>query len=259
MFKLLWVIFILSSAANVVASDHECSELGFKQAFSSVNMDRVIACFVYVEENSQHEGQLSRDPDGISMYSMADLGKPVLVYQFPYAGTKGRVNDAFVLSVGGMSGDLLFVIHSMEAPSSWDSISDVYDVSVMRLQDESLVHDKKLSRFFDLGGDIVGVQGGGSYIYPYKDRGSIEKVIRSQLFEVVRSSASVKGTIKGKAFLYEGDAEPVIQDASKMYLVKGDQVAVVDAMAGWCKVIYSAKAKILTMWVQCSSVKFNEG
>ncbi|MNP37927.1 hypothetical protein D3C76_1314040 [compost metagenome] len=126
----------------------------------------------------------------------------------------------------------------------------------MRLQNKALVKDQAVSRFFDMGGDLVDAQGMPSYIYPYKDRKSVEEAIRSPIFQTVNSSNSIKGTIKEKTFLYGGDTEPAMQDPSKMYLIKGDQITVEDSMAGWCKVSYAVKTKLITMWVQCKSIVF---
>ena len=258
MVKVLSAILILASITTAAASDRECNDLGLKQAFSSINVQGVMACFLYTEAGVQQEGQLSRDPDGVSVYSISKSGKSALVYEFPYAGTKGEINDVFLLSVDDARDDMLFVIHSVETPRSWNTVSDVYDVSVIGLQDGALVQDRKLSRFFDLGGDLVDAQGAPSYIYPYKDRKSVEDAIRSPAFQAVNSSASIKGTIKEKTFLYGGGAEPTMQDPSKMYLIKGDQITVEDSMAGWCKVSYAAKTKLITMWVQCKSIVFSK-
>ncbi len=101
-------------------------------------------------------------------------------------------------------------------------------------------------------------EGRSTYLFPYKDKKSIDEVVNSPLFQVVNSSASVKGTIKEKAFLYGGDSEPVIQDPSKMYLIEGDQVTVEDSIAGLCKISYEAKTKPITMWVKCNSIIFSK-
>uniref|UniRef100_UPI00200C9B14 hypothetical protein n=1 Tax=Pseudomonas sp. MWU13-2100 TaxID=2935075 RepID=UPI00200C9B14 len=102
-----------------------------------------------------HEEKTSSDPDGVALYSVSKAEEPRLVYEFPYAWTKGKINDAFLLSEEGGHDKMLFVIHSIWTPRSWDPVSDVYDVSVIRLQDGALIRDQKLSRFFGMGGDLV--------------------------------------------------------------------------------------------------------
>ncbi|MBO0494149.1 hypothetical protein [Pseudomonas sp. Marseille-Q1929] len=72
----------------------------------------------------------------------------MLVYDLPYAGTKGVINDVFAFSVADASEKVLFVVHSVEAPMSWDAVSDIHDVAVIRAQAGRLVKDEKLSRFF---------------------------------------------------------------------------------------------------------------
>jgi hypothetical protein len=151
---------------------------------------------------------------------------------------------------------MLFVIRSIETSRLWGSVSDVYVVSVIRLQDGALIHDRKLSRFFDLGGDLVDTQGHPMYIYPYKIQKAVEDVVRSPLFYAIHSSIPIEGTIQESSFIYGGELEPDLQGLRKMYLIKGDQVIVENSMAGWCKVSYLEKAKLITKWVQCRSIVF---
>ncbi len=256
MIKFLLLILFFVSAATAVAGDRACSDIGLRQAYPSIEVRGITACFVYTKTDVQYEGQLSRDPDGISVYSISESEKPTLVYEFPYAGTEGKINDAFLLTVDGVHDEMLFVIHSIETPRSWESVSDVYDVSVIKLQGEVLIQDLKLSRFFRLGGDLVDTQGRPTYIYPYKDKKSVEETVRSPLFHAINASTPIEGTIQEKSFLYGGDSEPAMQDPSKMYLIKGDQITLEDSMAGWCKVSYAAKAKLIRMWVQCKTIDF---
>jgi hypothetical protein len=256
MVKFLLLILFGTSAIMAVARDGTCGDFGFKQAYKSIEVQGNTVCFLYTKASEQDEGQLSVDPHGISIYKMSKAEEPTLIYELPYAGTEGKINDAFLLDVDGSYGEGLFILHSVETPSSWDPVSDIYDVSVIKLQSETLVHDQKLSRFFDLGGDLVDSQGRPTYTYPYKDRKSVEEAIRSPVFHAVASSTSVEGTIKEKVFLYGGDSEPAMQDPSKKYLIEGDQVVVKDSMAGWCKVMYAGKPKPITMWTQCTAITF---
>ena len=43
---------------------------------------------------------------------------------------------------------MLFVIHRMETPRAWDPVSDIYDVSVIGLEGDTLLLDKKTYSFF---------------------------------------------------------------------------------------------------------------
>ena len=255
MFRVFSLVLVVASFTMATASERDCNELGLKQAFSPMWVQEVKACFLYTETDTQQMNQLSREPDGISVYSLSGSKKFTLVYDFPYAGTRAEIDDAFFISVDEYD-EMLFVIHRVETPSSWDAVSDLYDVGVMKLKDGALVKDQALSRFFDLGGDLVDPQGKLSFIYPYKDKKSVENAVRSPLFRTVSSSSLIRGTINEKTFLYGGDAEPAVQDPSKKYLIKGDQVSVEDSVAGWCKVSYATNAKTISMWVQCKSIVF---
>lgn len=251
MIKILFSILFISFTA-AVAGEQRCDSVGTGEAYRSIAMQEVVVCFVYAKASDLEKGQLSASPSGMYIYSISKLGKLALVHELPYAGTKGKINDAFLYHVDGV--EALFVIHSIETPRSWDPVSDVYDVTVIKLQDGALAQDPKLSRFFGMGGDFVDSHGRLTYIYPYKDRAAIEQAIRSPEFQVAASTLPVKGVIKEKTFLYEGESEPAMQ--SNMYLVSGDQVTVKDSLAGWCKVLYAAKAKPITKWMQCKMIFF---
>jgi len=259
MIKLLSIVFFSISVATAVASDRTCSDIGLEQAYRPVEIQGVTACFVYTETSPQYEGQLSRDPDGIAVYSVSKAEEPRLVYDFLYAGTKGKINDVFFLPVEGGSDKMLFVLHSIRKPGPWETVSDIYNVSVIRFQDGALIRDQKLSRFFGMGGDFVDAQERPTYIFPYKDKKSVEEAVRSPLFRVVHLSAPIEGVIREKTFLYGSDSEPSMQSPKNMYLIKGDRVTVKDTTAGWCKVLYAGKAKPITVWAQCKTINFPKG
>jgi len=261
MIKLLSIVFFSASIATAVASDRTCSDIGLEQAYHPIEIQGVTACFVYTKTSLDYEEKTSVDPDGVAVYSVSKAEEPRLVYEFPYAWTKGKINDAFLLSVGGGDEKILFVIHSIWTPRSWDPVSDVYDVSVIRLQDGALIRDQKLSRFFDMGGDFVDAQERPTYIYPYKDKEAVEEAVRSPLFRVVHLSTPIEGVIQEKTFLYDdyGGSELSLNNSKRMYLIKGDRVTVKDSTAGWCKILYAGKAKPITMWAQCKTINFPKG
>jgi len=256
MIKLI-VFFGYLLGSTAVASNDGCSGIGFRQAYNSMDVHGVKACFVYTKAAVQTEGQLSRDPDEISLYSVVSSENPKLVYEFPYAGTEGAIIDAFFLPAAGTLEEMLFVIHRMETPKSWAPVSDIYNVSVIRREGDTLLLDQKRSRFFDLGGDAVDEQGRSKYVYPYKDKRSVEAAVGLPLFHTIMADKKITGTILEKTFLYDGGSEPLLQSSSKMYLIKGDRVLVEDSMAGWCRVSYQAKVKIIVKWAQCKSINFS--
>jgi hypothetical protein len=241
-----------------ISDANKCSGIGLREAYSSMNVDRVNACIVYTKTDLQANAKLTRKPDGISLYSVIPSESPKLVYEFPYLGMEGVITDAFFLPVGEGREELLFVVHRMEIPRAWDPASDIYDVSVFRLEADTLLLDKKLTRFFHLGGDEVDKQGRTTYAYPYKDKKSVEKTVSSPLFHAILTGKVITGSIMEKAFLYEGGSEPLLQYAPNMYLIKGDKVLAEDSWGGWCKVSYQTTIKKITKWTQCKSINFSE-
>ncbi|WP_152032255.1 hypothetical protein [Pseudomonas silesiensis] len=251
------IVFGCLLGSTAIAGYEECSGIGPREAYNFLDVHGIKACFAYTRVSVKNEGKYSRDPDGISLYSVISSENPKLVYEFPYAGTAGAITDAFFLPVAGAAEEMLFVIHRMEAPRSWDSVGNIYNVSVIRREGDALVLDQKRTRFFDLGGDTVDGQGRSTYVYPYKDQKSVEAAVGSPLFQTIVTEKKIKGSILEKTFLYDGGSEPLLQNSSKTYLIKGDSVLVEDSMAGWCKVSYQAKVKIITKWAQCKSINFS--
>jgi hypothetical protein len=235
---------------------NKCSGIGLREAYSSMGLDRANACIVYTKTDFQIEGEISREPDGISIYSVKSSEKPKLVYEFPYLDIEGVITDAFFLPVGEVGEELLFVVHRMKIPKASDLVSDIYDVSVFRLEADTLSLDKRLTRFFHMGGDEADRQGRITYAYPYKDKKSVEKAAGSPLFRAMLAGNVANGSIVEKAFLYDGGLEPLLQYVPQTYLVKGDKVLVEDSWGGWCKVSYQTKIKMITKWTQCKSISF---
>jgi hypothetical protein len=241
-----------------ISDANKCSSIGLREAYSSMDVERVNACIVYTKTDLQANAKPTRKPDGISLYSVIPSESPKLVYEFPYLGTEGVITDAFFLPVDDGGEELLFVVHRMEIPRAWDPASDIYDVSVFRLEADTLLLDKKLTRFFHLGGDEVDKQGRTTYAYPYKDKKSVEKTVSSPLFHAIHTGKIITGSIMEKAYLYEGGSEPLLQYAPNMYLIKGDKVLAEDSWGGWCRVSYKTTIKKITKWTQCKSINFSE-
>ena len=247
---------LLTLTALGRASAQACEDIGLKSAFPSIKVEGVTACFLYTKTNKLEKNQLSIDPDGLILYSISESQKPKLIYEFPYAGTKGEIQDAFITSVDGGPDRRLFVIHRIETPSSWESTSDIYDVIAIKFENNILTLDKQISRFFDMGGDLIDSPGNVIYRYPYKNKASIKTALNSSLFNAANSASRLEGVIRENTFLYEGDHAPAIQDRSKIYLTKGDLVVLKDSVAGWCKVSHEGKVKTVEMWTQCQAIAF---
>jgi hypothetical protein len=257
MINLILLVGLLFGISKSALAGDDYDVEGQCQAYKSIAMNESSVCFVYFKSDSEGDQQILRVPDGIAIYTISKSKKPELVYEFPYAGTKGKIEDVFFLFVNDSAEKALVVIHSMQSPRSWDTKGDVYDVSVLRNKGGEIIRDERLSRFFNFGGDVIDAHGLLTYLYPYKDKKSIEGAIRSPLFRAFSSSAIITGTVIEKTFLYSGEAEPASQDPNKSYLVKGDRVTLEDSMAGWCKVSYKAH-ELRAKWMQCRSIAFAE-
>lgn len=256
MTKILSVLTFLCLITAANASEL-CGEVGVRIAYEPLMVEGALLCFLYTNNTpGPDSNKLSVEPDGISILSMAKGRKPKLVYDLPYAGTVGKINDAFVIATNGNQDKRLFVLHSAEAPSTWDAVGDVYDVSVIDVGKNEIVLDKTLSRFFDMGADIGDSKGRIKFYYPYKDRRSVEKAISSPIFRSVRTSTSVDGVVSGKTLIYGGDLEPANWEPSKKYLLKGSRVTVEDSMGGWCKVSLKKGAEQFRKWLLCDAVVF---
>jgi hypothetical protein len=252
--ELTLIALLTVFSANAIAKQQPCADLGLEQAFPPVEQLDVVGCFVFKPRQLRDEGQISTDPDGLALYGVTESSTPALIYEFPYAGTEGSIEGAFYQSVENEK--FLLVIHKFDPPRSWDVVSDLYDVSVFRLESGGLVHDEKLSRFFGLGGELADEKGKIVYRFPYTSELSVKRAVSSDLFKAVVRSALIKGIISGKTFLYEGNTEPRFKQPSKMYLVPGDIVEVVDSTGGWCKISYlqKSRSKRLERWTPCSNL-----
>ncbi|MBN6149860.1 hypothetical protein JR065_05875 [Xanthomonas sp. AmX2] len=255
--QLLAFLFLASApavAATTASTDSQiCDSAGRDQAYPPIRAYGATVCFLYIEKVAGRKSPLSVDPPGIAIYSISQDGKLTLAYELPYAGTSGKIDDAFLLSVHGDPNKRLFVIQSTDTPSTWEIISRAYDVTVMKFSNGTISQDKSASHFFDGGGDFADTKGGLTYQFPYKDRKSIERAVISPLFQLAHSSTQVEGKIKERTLLYHG---PYLHEVSKMYLIKDDHVKVEDSTAGWCKVSYLSKKRTITMWVQCKNILF---
>jgi hypothetical protein len=250
-------IKVVEHGESKMSGVNRCSSIGLSEAYKFIDAYGVKACLVYTQEGAQTLGVSSRGPDRISLYSAMSPDDLKFVYAFPYGGTEGKIIDAFFLPVGGRDEELLFVMYRIGAPKLWNSVSDIYGVSVFRREGDALLLDEKSTLFFDLRADTVDKQGRSTYVYPYKVKSSVEKAVGSPLFHSVISKNKIAGSILEKTFLYDGASESLLQNSHNTYLVKGDNVLVEDATAGWCKVSYQAKIKMITKWAQCKSINFS--
>ena len=247
-----FVLIFLSATAN--SKQHNCTQYGREVAFPSVVSQGVTICFVYTETPQEYDGQLSRPADGVAVYAATDLGALPIPFELPYAGTPGKVVDAFVVADEMFGGERIFVVHSFMTPRSWEVVGDIYSVSVFLIEAGVLVRDENASRFFDFGGDLIREEVGLRFSYPFKTRKDVELIIQSSLYRARADQREIYASVSEKAFLYEGDLEPFIQVKAKKYLIKDDRVLVLDATAGWCKVSYGPPETNIVMWLQCKSL-----
>lgn len=228
----------------VHASTKPCDALKLKAASEPVEVGATVFCFVHARPQDEEAGS-PPGPTAIAVYTSSHSAPAKLLYELPYSGTESTIEETFVVSGQGSSKQLI-VIHSSDAPSTFDIAGRLYDVTVLNVSPRPSV-DEKAGKFFGLGADLVDQNGSIFFQYPYKDREHVTTAINSPLYRVSDAN-SVPAEVKSKALLYP---EPNSRQATKSYLIKGDLVFIVDATGGWCNVRYKGKSKTIVKWLQC--------
>lgn len=95
------IVFGCLLGSTAIAGNEECSGIGPREAYNSLDVHGLKACFVYTKVSVKNERTYSRDPDGVSLYSVISSENPKLVYELPYAGTEGAITDAFFFQLLG--------------------------------------------------------------------------------------------------------------------------------------------------------------
>lgn len=239
-----------SESQKPIREDRSCNTPSTSQAFEPVSWREAVICFDY--EEVWHNGV--RFPDVIAMRTKSLFGPGKQVHYFSGAVNRGTIQDVFLLSIAQGIGERFFVIYRDPNPNRW--FSAVYQVSVFRLESGGLSLDDNISSFFGVGGDIN--HGDAAHIFPFKDRKSIEASVNSKFFRLALSSNPFSGTIQKKTYLYSEVPTADWDSITSSYLIKGDQVTILEVSTGWCNIDYPKKNKPITFWVECELIDVNK-
>lgn len=255
MIRILLFLSLLACQSNALDVDiASCESIGGDVAYDPVSYKGVTGCFILEYDNDENAGGLSRNPPVIVLYSISSNLGVSRVGELPYPGSTGRVDDAFFLDVDNDNVAEMLVIHSADAPSTWEVAGRVYDVRVFSVDHGEIFESKSLSRVFGLGGDQVNMAGEIVYRFPYKNRASVEAAVNSMIASLM-TNEGVPGIMKEKSFFYR-DAS--VQQRERAYVVAGDSVVVDDTTAGWCKATYEGKSRRTTAWLRCDAISFEQ-
>ncbi|GAB3052487.1 hypothetical protein [Stenotrophomonas tumulicola] len=243
---LLAVALVLPLSACANASALPCDALPQEAASKPVEANGTVFCFVHARPQDEAPGSAPSGPAAISVYASRQGAPATFVYELPYSGTDSVVDDAF-LANGRSAGEQVVIIHSSDAPSTFEITGKLHDVTVLDVSGKHPVVSEKARKFFDIGGDVADASGNITFHYPYKTRQPVIAALDSPIFNASASNP-VAAQVKDKAFLYP---EPDSRVASKAYVIKGDTVSVQDASGGWCQVSYQGKSKAIVRWMQC--------
>lgn len=242
-------IYAVARDLGFAEDDEHCDGVSVDRAFQPVKWGGTLVCFGY--EKVRRDGL--HFPDVIALHTKSSFGPSAKVHYFSGVANSGTIQDVFLLSIAPAAEDRLFVIYRDPNPNRW--FSALYQVSVFQLKGEGLSRDESLSDFFGMGGDFS--HDGLVHVFPYRSRKEIESSVNSALFRLATSSSEVIGTVQDKTYLYEEIPSADWNSITSSYLIKGDKVSVIDALAGWCNVIYSAGARPIKAWVKCESMIIN--
>ncbi len=243
------IIALLSLPFLSQANELRCNVPGLKEASKPVQSKKFFFCFFFTQAEDGTTTATSTDPAAISVYFSSGKAIPEFLYELPYSGTESIIEDAFL--VPSRESERLAVIHSSDAPSTFEIAGRLYDVTVFDLSGQRPELDSSANKFFDGGGDLSDSNGSVIYYYPYKTREKVISALHSPIYGATPERPA-SATVTKKSFLY---IEPNSREISRTYLIKGDTVSVEDATAGWCNVRYKGNSKPIVKWMQCDFLK----
>ena len=102
------------------------------------------------------------------------------------------------------------------------------------------------------GGDIASIDNSSVvYKYPYKSQQLIRLQLRSARYKAWLENSKITTVINTKSYLH---SYPVFEEKTARYLVRGDQVQVIDQTSGWVEVLFKNKeSKVFKGWIPCGN------
>lgn len=184
------------------------------------------------------------------LYAATPRSSMTKIGALPYPGSTGRIQDVIFLDLNSDGAEEMVVIHSADAPSTWEVIDRVYDPRVFLISEDGVAESQSLSRALGLGGDQINSHDGGLYVYPYKDQASIQAAVDGVVGGLM-THGSIQGTVNSTSFFYTYAS---VHERSGAYVIEGDPVTIEDTTAGWCKAKYQGETKQTTGWLWCDSI-----
>lgn len=227
-----------------------CGPAGTYLAYEPVIESKISACFFYEKPQKVNESGLSREPPAIVLYAATPRSSMTKIGALPYPGSTGRIQDVIFLDLNSDGAEEMVVIHSADAPSTWEVIDRVYDPRVFLISEDGVAESQSLSRALGLGGDQINSHDGGLYVYPYKDQASIQAAVDGVVGGLM-THGSIQGTVNSTSFFYTYAS---VHERSGAYVIEGDPVTIEDTTAGWCKAKYQGETKQTTGWLWCDSI-----
>lgn len=224
-------------------------------AFKAIPLDgaAIVFDFVSIEKessNTSHSHEIGID---VIFFRCSD-GTKTLIGQLPYLADTGKIEDAFLYGTDNGTAEGLFVIHSVEIRSDTgvNYSGRYYTINVYKKDGDNFTRNEQLSTYFGKGGDIFDEDYKELlYIFPYKNKISILRSLKSEAYKKWRAGAPVNLVINKKTAIHNS---PVLADVTRMYLLAGDVVSQSEVEAGWLSVIYkTSKGKEVRGWIQCEN------
>ncbi|MBK5549048.1 hypothetical protein JFU49_01925 [Pseudomonas sp. TH03] len=223
------------------------------EAFPALQADSGAIVFNYVK---LPEGE-SQDPDDMAIdvdfVDCAD-GSKKNIAGLPFLAATGTVKAAFFATTKPGAEPELIIVHAVgiRADTGVNYLGDYYTLHAYAHTPAGYVRDERLSNYFGNGGDIARDAESEELVYtfPYKTAEAIVAKLNSPAYQHWSAGDEVKLSINKKTPIY---SSPVLAEATKMYLIKGDSVLQEGVEAGFLKIMFKTpKGKAIRGWVKCA-------
>lgn len=256
--KKLLIALLISTVPTV--SYAACNDESQSQIHEPVQFEENYITFSKepLEVSEQSSGEITEYQIGLNLYDCVSRTS-TLLDKLPFLASSGNVSSAFVLPVGIRNE--LVIIHESDVSNSATGVNyagKYYNVLAYKKNGTQVNLDTHLTEFFGAGGDIKNDKNTTTYEFPYKNKSTIDFIVRTKDFKDLMNSKPLHKTIKSKAYIYE---DPIEATKTKKYLIKGDKIKLYKQQAGWCLSGYKNLKNIENKyWINCKKVSnlFND-
>ncbi|HWV14054.1 MAG TPA: hypothetical protein VN030_01395 [Cellvibrio sp.] len=155
------------------------------------------------------------------------------------------INDVFGLDMDSDGVPEIVLISSEDIPtdSLEGNVGAYVDVKVYKVKDDRYEKNERFTNIFsggvDKAVDLAADKLAYKFIYPHKTRKEIEQFVATQFFKSFVADGCVDYVMQSKTTIYK---EPYVFE-SKMYLIQGDKIEVVEISGGWVTFSYVSAKK----------------